>query len=344
MSDDSPKKVSIDSHKLHRFPKTEALKAFGDFIGSPASWASSHVRHRIENDCDEDWRTEVGNWILLARKHGFEAHLQKRLNGARTEDSNDINDPAHRQLLSELAPVMLAHYLIGTDWRFGTWEPPQAEPKADIDETLFAPNDVEVAFQVKAPDTPGKWVDRETTAPNGSVIKRSGIFNGAMDDWVRTAVEKAARQLPRAPTRPQMIALCAQRQLPLPLGSSPRVIDRLLLGSPINIDGTVRLDHDYIDSELAANSASPLSRGEFRDHWNHIGGVVTLDYRRNWSEFDYMCTVILNPWAQEAARCERIWFPHARVLALDGDTFSWTPAVPDDTSFRVPVIYVASRG
>jgi hypothetical protein len=341
-------KVSIDAGKLHRHSTQEALEAFEDFIGAPESWTSEVVRYRIESEWQQDWRVEAGQWALFARTHGFADGLQKRLTGARRAPPEAINDPGHASLTQELAPVMFAHYLTGTGWKFGAWEPPPPEPKTDIDETLVAPTGEEVDFQVKAPDRPGKWMEEQLVVPgNGRVIKRQFLFLGEVDEWVRTALAKAAKQLPRKARRPQMIALCSQRQWPL--GSSPRVIESTLLGSAVNIDGLVRIDHHAIDLEIAANPTTPLRRGECRDNWDHVGGVVMLDYRRGFhhnghDNFDYLCTVILNPWAQPAARCHESWFPHARVLALRGEHFSWRPAVPDDTAHSVPVLYVPRSG
>lgn len=73
---------------------------------------------------------------------------------------------------------------------------------------------------------------------------------------------------------------------------------------------------------------------------NHVAGVVLVDLLRT-AEFvfgestadvvnrlTYPCTVLLNPNADYPANPN--WFPRARVLTLEGDTFRWVRGEPPD--------------
>jgi hypothetical protein len=87
-----------------------------------------------------------------------------------------------------------------------------------------------------------------------------------------------------------------------------------------------------------------LERSRFGDfmngHLNQVAGVILLDLLRT-SDFvfgedsanvvnrlTYPCTVLLNPNADRIANPD--WFPRARVLTLEGDTFHWVRGAPPD--------------
>jgi hypothetical protein len=81
-------------------------------------------------------------------------------------------------------------------------------------------------------------------------------------------------------------------------------------------------------------------RGQFfKGPFDHIGGIMLLDYQAGVSVaeardiFQYSCTVLLNPRATQAARCDRSWFPRARVLWLDSKTFRWDDDAPGGAFF-----------
>jgi hypothetical protein len=353
MSTDDEPIISIEAELLRHVSVDDALEAFRQFVGAATSWNSALMKRRIENDGDIDWRIEVGQWILRARQHGLEDFIQGRLNGSRalTVTSIDPNDQAHSNFLAEMAPAMLVHYLSAFSWSLLNWEGPQ-QPNEDIDVEMKSPTGASVAFQVKSTDKPGRWLgykvlpsgelDDKLSFEDGSTSAMIGrIVVGESDDWVRAAMTKAAKQLPNPARQPSMIALCSQRRWPL--GSTPDVIERVALGQTFS--DPERMPEPFLDlAMLAAEQAASASRGEeprlfpglFNGPWKHLGGILTLDYRRGWDRFDYMCTVILNPWCETAARCDPSWFPRARVLVLDGDRFKWIPKgfQPGDSRFR----------
>lgn len=351
--------ISIEADKIRAASVEECLAAFTEFVGGPESWASSLMKALIVADSDIDWRIEVGQWILRARAQGVADLIQGRLTGARKVSTGDaINDQAHSTFLAEMATPMLVHYLTATQWReVVTWEGKQREGE-DIDTEIKSPIGSVTAFQVKATDKPGRWLgwkvlpngelDTQLSFEDGSGSSMIGkVVGGEVDEWVRAAMNKAARQLPRPARQPSIIALCSQRRWAL--GSTPRVVEREALGQPFF--DRERMAQPFLDPAALAEEQATAVRekreptlypGLFAGPWRHVGAILMLDYRRG-NRFDYLCTVLLNPWAEEAARCEEAWFPHARVLKLDGDdVFRWGPKgfQPGDSKFANDVVLI----
>jgi hypothetical protein len=48
----------------------------------------------------------------------------------------------------------------------------------------------------------------------------------------------------------------------------------------------------------------------------------------NRDEQTYASTVLINPGAAADRACAPPWFPHSRVLTLDGDRFCWRGGAP----------------
>lgn len=307
-------KVSIDAERLWIVSASLALRRFHSFMGSASGWVSPVVRYRMRSSWQRDWRIEVGQWLTLADRLGYLAAIQRLLNGAKkaVTQPTETSDVGHLVLATMLAPAMVAHYFTSTGWTFEAWEPPRPRSGIDVDVRLRAPSGCTVAFQVKACDRPAR-------------VEGGRIVDGEKDTWVRSALRKAAGQLPRPATEPAIVALCSQRNWPL--ASNPHVIESLLLGSSYSTDDElgVRLNPQQLDADLA--HGLDVRAGEFRHGWKHVGAVLLLDLRRSDST-DYMCTVILNPWCEPAATCQRRWFPHARILWLDGTVFRWDRGEP----------------
>jgi hypothetical protein len=74
--------VSIDARNLRRYSEREALAFVDSVLGFPESWPPSLIAFRLSSDFQAEWKCEVGNWLLLARDHGFLDQLLGRTNRA----------------------------------------------------------------------------------------------------------------------------------------------------------------------------------------------------------------------------------------------------------------------
>jgi hypothetical protein len=296
--------VSIDSGGIHQYPDADALAFVDEILGAPEAWSPSLIAYRLSSDFQENWKIEVGHWLLFARDAGFLERLRKRiidraLGEAANPSVTGANDSAHRTLLSELASAMAAYYFTRLGWRFQSWEPPPPIPKGDIDLRLESPSGLVVDVQVKAPDQPGEF-------------SHGRIVNGEIDERVLKAMNKAVGQLKFASGPGRMVVVCPQRNWPI----DADVLARYLLGKP-----TTRSEEVWgICREGGGVFGKPPG--------SEIGAVVALSYDRGLDKALYRCTVIRNPWAPPAAAIPATCFPRARVLSLVGDRFVWEPEEP----------------
>jgi hypothetical protein len=139
-------------------------------------------------------------WIATAQAFGYAEPLLKRAADrsmkARASSNVDANDKTHLVLRQEMAPAMVAHYLIGTGWGFGAWDPGGGAAE-DVDLVLRAPDGSTASLQVKAPDQPGNVAGRQRV-------------DGEYDERVLIATDKAGARLPQPARGPAFAVLCAQ--------------------------------------------------------------------------------------------------------------------------------------
>lgn len=307
MTDSQPPSPSATSADLFVLSPDEA-RALVDKHFSPMKGPSPLVAFRLSDDSQADWKCEFGQWLRRAEDHGFLPALLSRLDMSahKAGPSTDIdpNDPLHRKLKSELAAPMLTHYLLGTGWTFEEWEPITGGA-VDVDVSLTAPDGVGVHFQAKAPDAPGRIEDHR-------------VHDGENDEHVLKALDKAVTQLPRPASRPAFIAVSSQRRGTASLTQEPRALVVKLYGASASWNrepGVVRI--------------SQANRGAFfaqASDWEHVSGILLLDYLRGVESQRYACTVLLNPRATHPAH--ESWFPRARVCTLVGDRFQWVRGEP----------------
>lgn len=133
----------------------------------------------------------------------------------------------------------------------------------------------------------------------------------------------AVDQLPKPARSVAMVALFGQHTFALTRNPAPLVS---------HLFGTI--------CEQASGRYLPCDRfGKFMaGSWNHVAGVVLFDLARSsdirWTTggvqtidtLTYPCTVLLNPKAERPANPD--WFPRARVVVLEGDTFRWVRGEP----------------
>ncbi|MCK6536213.1 MAG: hypothetical protein L6Q84_24875 [Polyangiaceae bacterium] len=294
---------SVTAEDLHVVSREEALAFVDALFGSPEEWRSPLIRYRLSSDFQSDWKEEVGNWLKTAERLSFLDPLLDRLikrtkRGTRSVGV-DPNDRRHSELISELAPAMIAYYLSGTGWQFKAWEPITGGD-VDVDLELEAPDGRQVHVQVKAPDQPGLVVNHRSV-------------DGENDERVLAAVLKAAEQLPRPGTAVNLIAVCANRTWPL--SGEPGFLVTELVGSTVQRGSVVSLPRSRVGRFYSTD-------------WAHIAGVVVLDYLRGVDVFKYPCTVLLNPQAARPASPD--WFPRGRVCQFDGEAFRWIRGEPGD--------------
>lgn len=290
----------IEAKALRSISRQEALALVDQRLGDAELWPSPLVQYRFKSDFQSDWTEEVGHWLHTAQGCGFDGALVSRIISRarrRTRSQGiDPNDQRHLQLKQELAPAMVAHYLVGLGWSFNAWEP-SVDPGVDVDLSMTPPNGTPVSIQVKSPDQPGR-------------IENYRVVEGEFDERVIAAVEKAGKQLDRNP-EPNLVFVCANREWSL--ASEPSCLVTLLVGSSVYYEGRVSIPVER--------------RGRFFDaDWRRVGGVAALHLNRGVSRLLYSCSVLSNPAAGHVTRAD--WFPRARVAVLEGQVFRWVRGEP----------------
>lgn len=311
-------KISIDANQIQRYSKAEAIDFVEEVLGSAQSWAPSLVEFRLSSDSQEDWKTEVGRWLLLARDLGFLDPLRKRLARASTAPRpvDAGTDYPYTLLQHELAAATAAYYFTGIGWRFESWE--QRGEGLDIDLRLRTVGGSSVDIQVKASDHFRRTLDGRTVG-------------GDHDEWVLEGIKNAAGQLEKSPGPMRMIVACPQREEPI----RSDVVAHYLFGQPI--------------SKREVWGIRPDTRGLFATNSGEkISAIVVLGLLHGgFRETLYRCTAFLNPWTDcPSGQMETPAFPHARVLALHENVFTWQPEPPGlygCHSFRTGVAYVESE-
>ena len=310
MTDADAPSPSAHTEELHDISDDEACALVDTHLGAPETWDPELVKWRLDHDSQRDWKAEVGHWLSTAKMHGFLDPLvdRARKRGNRVHKKyagqRHPNEKSHLDLAAELAPAMVVHYFTHTGWGFGAWEPKTA--LGDVDVQLVTPDGRPAMMQVKAPDQPG-------------MVVGGRISDGEYDQRVIEAIEHGRRQLAGA-TDPTMVVVNAHRRFSA--AARPDFAVTHLIGPTYGVDGLIVLSRKQLGVFLA-----PASVAE----WRHIGAVVFLDYLRGADQFLYTCTVLLNPEADERVRCDRRWFPRARILWFDGDRFHWQGGEPART-------------
>jgi hypothetical protein len=292
-----------DAEGFHRITDDEAIELVDRKLGPPAAHLSPFLRQRLASEWQQWWKAELGHILSTAQRLGFADRFLTRCfarvygDGEDPADA-DPNDWRHRLLMSEMAPAMFVHYLEGTGWSFGEWEPAPSKPGTDVDLCMIAPGGRATQLQVKAPDQPGRRANHT-------------IIDGEYDERIVKKLRSAARQLPTAGDAVKIVAIHAQRVWGP--ADNPRGFDATLMGSSLGFqDGTVALPRNRL--------------GLFAlPEWQHIGAVMFLDLVRT-DTTDYVCTVFLNPWA--TPRAEPGWFRDARVCYVDNNLVRWQGAAP----------------
>jgi hypothetical protein len=312
---------AVEAVELHRITDAEARAFLERTLGPASAWYSPMIRYRFTSDFQEHWKTEVGHWLWTADQHGFLSRfLDRMLSRANQEKLAEAerkpDDALYTVLLQELAPAMAAHYLLSTGWGFLDFDI-QPAPGTDIDLALSAPGRERkrVDIQVKAPSQPSFIDDRERHA---IVLRR---------------IDQAAAQPPRPANSSSLVVVCADRLWGI--ANDPAEVIVRLVGTSVG--------YGYGRSEVRP-------RGQFfKGPLDHIGGIMLLDYQAGISiaeerdVFRYSCTVLLNPRANPAARCDRSWFPRGRVLWLDSNTFRWDDDAPGGAPLGNPHLERMSR-
>ncbi len=262
-------KVSLTASDLWPRSREEALSFANEHLGNSKFWQPSLVAYRLGSDFQDDWKVEVGFWLLAANQFGFLTALIQRITRARKESLAPAvtgpNDSAHRILLQELAPAMTVYYFARCGWTFVNWEP--AVSAGDVDVRLRCPHGVVTDIQVKAPDRPGQ-------------VQNYQIHDGECDSHVLSAIDKALKQLSASPSPQRMVVVSAQRTYAV----APMVLTSHLYGKPSNVDNEVVLSKSARGAFATASGAN-------------VGAVVDLHLSRGVGATLYRSTVLLNPWA-----------------------------------------------
>jgi hypothetical protein len=320
--------------RLRRTDRQTALSFVDAELGPPEDWQSPILRYALSAPFQEDWKEEVGHWLMTAQRFGFLAQLKQRVLPAKRGThvaTININDERRSHLLQELAPAMMTHYFSGTGWSFVAWEPIKGGAE-DVDVALRAPSGKDVLFQVKAPDQPGHLVPAEGEAPAGFRVVRtpaegnerdeSGklrpeVKTGGEADWKLTKVAaKAADVLPRLGSQAQFVCICPNRS---PLSMAHVVLISYLAG---------RTEGEHGRRGRTRVTLPKDKRGQFWSaEWAHVSGLIVLELLRPENgDISYGCVVLLNPNAAALASAD--WFEHAHVLVLEGNTFRWKGGEP----------------
>lgn len=305
-------KIAIDACTLHVVEDDDARRIFNESLGREGDWSSELMKYRMTSSWQDDWVVEVGNWLARARQLGFENDVLRPITGLRGSSGlRAESDPVHRTVTQWLFHTMVAHYFAGIGWRFIASEPRTGLLRADgtladIDLQFASPSGIEVDLQVKASGT-------------------LGLHDNVVDPHIITAVTHAAAQLPEPAPGPSMIVVGGQRGWWL--SADVNVLEVLIGPTYQYPDGSLLLHED----DLGA-----LSR------WDHVSAILALDYRRSLADFDYSCTVLLNPWAYQ--RSDPDWFPHSRILECVDGQFTWHRGHPTVSTFRDGARIAAPRG
>ena len=309
-------RVSVDAEELRTCSSAEALAFVDRVFGDATLWPTSLIAQRLAASFHEDWKAEVGCWLMVAEELGFLAALMKRCERAWNE-AQDLtvagpNDSAHRILWSELAPAMATYYFTRLGWRFVAWEPKVS--KGDVDVRLRCPQGILTDIQVKAPDQPGQVVGGQ-------------IVDGEYDSRVLAQVDKAFAQLVSAPSQQRVAVLSPQRTWPV----AAETYSSHLFGKTVATDRQVVL----LKKDRGAFATSS-GRG--------TGAVVDLSLLRGVDDTLYRSTVFINPWADTGRSPTRAAFPKARVCDMVDGKFVWHPEPPQH-SFSLPngTVYVDSE-
>jgi hypothetical protein len=290
MSAAEKKTISVSASSIRPYSAQEALSFANLVLGEAGDWSPSLISYRLSSSFQQDWKLEVGCWLLHADKYGFLERIKKRLKRALLEaaapEVTGARDSAHRILLSELAPAKTAYYLLASGWKFEAWEPP-VKPKGDIDIRFISPTGITTDIQVKAPE-------------------------GDIDSRVLSAVSKGLTQLQYSSGPGRIVVVVPQSVWPLDLNS----LSAHLIGSTIGYGGKVTL--------------SQSARGVFILPENiGVSAVVEIHLLRGIDETLYKCTVLNNPWVASGITFTSKDFPFGRVCTLEANKFKWTPEAPN---------------
>lgn len=292
-----------NAERFHLITNDEATSLVDRKLGPPAAHLSPFLRQRLASEWQQWWKAELGHVLYTAQRLNFADRLLTRCFARVYGDGQDPADPdpndwRHRMLISEMAPAMFVHYLEGTGWSLGEWEPQSANPGTDVDVCMTAPGGATTALQVKAPDQPGRRANHT-------------IVDGEYDERIVGKLCSAAKQLPTVGDAVKIVAIHAQRVWGP--ADNPRGFDAKLLGSSLGLEnGKVVLPRNRLGL-----FASP--------EWKHVGAVMFLDLVRT-DTTAYVCTVFLNPWATPSAEPE--WFQDARVCYVQNNLVRWRGAAP----------------
>ena len=286
---------SAEAHELWRITSAAALALVDEHLGPPESWsASALLEYRLSAEFQADWKTEVGHWLHAATSCGGLRRMLPPLLGERDRRARNANrdgtDPRHLKLHPHLAAAMACHYFTGIGWSCAGFDT-ETGAQIDVDLALNAPDGALVELQVKAPDRPGR-------------LENGRYEDGDFDNRVVEALDHAVAQLPTRARSTAMVAIYAQRSFSL--AGDPGCVKMRVFGPTTQNDAAIFIRH--------------ADRGQFLTGlWNHIAGVVILDFSRtadfvvNGGEAQvvnrtaYPCTVLLNSNADRPANPD--WFP-----------------------------------
>lgn len=281
---------SLEVQELHALSGEEACALVDRVLGAPASWPPVLIAWRLGHPSQRDWKTELGQYLHVVMGIGALDRFLNRVGRARIP-----TDPGSKREHNEAAHQILLSELapaMATHYFLGTgWAFSAWEPKVRVGD-----------------------VDVELFAPSGTPVSvQVKAPGGDNEQHVLAAIEKGRRQLDGA-RQPTMLLVSAQRGIPL--AANPESVATFLVGMTTQVGSTV-----YQASDDLGCFICPA--------WRHVGAVVLLDHLRGLDRQLYTCTVLLNSWANAAVRCEREWYPRARVCWSDGNAIHWQAGPPD---------------